>query len=98
MFAVAGLILCATVGAHEPMATSCEPPLRPENEQDDIAWQRFLDEIDAFRECANYAMQRHQEAAQQHQQAARAAVDKWNRFVHGSLNAPQDFPHEPDSP
>jgi hypothetical protein len=91
------LFVGAQIHAHEPMRHDCTAPLRPVNDQDDRQWQRFLDEIDAFRECVNAAKSRHESAQIAHQQAARSAVEDWNEFARTSLNAPEDFPHEASS-
>jgi hypothetical protein len=80
--------------AHEPMGHSCSAPARPANDQDDVLWQRFLDDIDVFRNCVTRTKERHEDAVSQHQDAARAAVESWNAFVRTSLNAPEDFPWE----
>jgi hypothetical protein len=82
--------------AHQPMEHDCVAPVRPENDQDDVAWHRFLEEIDAFQSCVTAHADRHQAASEAHQRAAFAAVDAWNDFVRSSLNAPEDFPWPPE--
>ena len=92
---ILAILLLASSGAslaHEPMAHSCTAPERPEDDQNDVLWQQFMSEIDAFRACVNDKMQWHQSAADAHQQEAREIVDLWNEFVRTSLNAPEDFP------
>ncbi len=83
--------------AHEPMQHDCIAPIRPVDDQDDVLWQTFLAEIDEFQACVNAGTQRHQTASREHQDAARATVDLWNRFVKTSLNAPEDFPWPPEA-
>jgi hypothetical protein len=53
--------------------------------------------VDIFRACTNLALQDNEAAVETHQQAARHAVSRWNLFVQHSLNAPTDFPFEPQS-
>lgn len=84
------------VFAHTPMIHDCSAPVRPTDDQDDLRWSRFLEEISAFQNCVTREADRHQAAAQAHQQAAMAAVDAWNEFVRTSLNAPEDFPWPPE--
>ena len=90
------LCLSATTLAHEPMAHACEPPERPLNDQDDVAWQAFMSRIDTFRGCVNDKMAWHQAAADTHSDNARNVVALWNDFVQTSLNAPADFPWPPE--
>ncbi len=78
------------------MQHDCVAPIRPADDQDDGLWQTFLAEIDDFQTCVNAGTQRHQAAAREHQDAARATVEIWNRFVKSSLNAPEDFPWPPE--
>ncbi|NKC01496.1 MAG: hypothetical protein GKR90_23765 [Pseudomonadales bacterium] len=86
----------ATAEPHEERPFECVAPVRPEDDQNDALWQRFLAEIDAFRNCVNQDMQWHQAASVAHQARARAAVEAWNAFVTSSLNAPEDFPFPPE--
>ncbi len=81
---------------HEAMQFACAAPERPIDDANDLLWQRFLQEIDAYRTCVQRAMDQHQVAATQHQAAARSAVTSWNEFVRTSLNAPEDFPWPPE--
>jgi hypothetical protein len=81
-----------SVQAHEPMQHDCVSPIRPVNDQDNVVWQRFLDDIDRYRSCVSIAQERHEAAGRAHQEAARDAVQSWNDFVRTSLNAPGDFP------
>ena len=90
-----GLCLAVPLAAHEPMRHDCVAPVRPVDDQNDRLWSAFLGEIDAFQSCVTAAADRHQAAADAHHQAAREAVDAWNRFVRTSLNAPEDFPWPP---
>ena len=77
------------------MTIDCVAPVRPADDQNDELWHRFLTEIDEFQACITAAADRHQAWADEHQQAAFAAVDAWNDFVRTSLNAPEDFPWPP---
>ncbi len=90
------VLLAPSVFAHEPINGVCIAPERPHDDQDDVLWQRFLADIDAFRACINDLKEFHQASSAQHQADARLAVEAWNEFVHTSLNAPQDFPHNPE--
>ena len=78
--------------AHPLSLKTCEAPTRPQDEQDNVLWQTFLDDIDSFRACARAHMVWHQDAVVEHQQSAKLAVEQWNIFVRDSLNAPEDFP------
>ena len=73
----------------------CVAPVRPADDQNDVLWQRFLGEIDAFRACVNTQMEWHQNQADWHHAEARVTVERWNTFVRTSLNAPADFPWPP---
>ena len=76
-------------------AHGCNAPLRPVDDQDDRNWQRFLDEVDHFRQCiSDYATANHA-ASRIHSEAANAATLEWNDFVRDSLNVPEDFPWSP---
>ena len=96
LFALIMLTMSATAFAHEPMDHACAAPERPANDQDDLQWQRFMRDIDAFRDCVNAKMEWHQNAANVHNDNARQVVTLWNDFVQTSLNAPEDFPWPPD--
>lgn len=97
-FVLSALIITfgSTAQAHLPMEHACVAPLRPANDQDDVLWNAFLAEIDAFQGCVTTEADRHQAASDAHQRAAFAAVDAWNDFVRDSLNAPEDFPWPPE--
>lgn len=82
--------------AHPPMQHGCIAPERPADDQNDLLWGQFLEEINEFQTCISQSADRHQAASDEHQRAAFAAVDAWNDFVHSSLNAPEDFPWPPD--
>ncbi len=92
ILAVLLLTGAAMVQAHEPMDHVCTAPERPEDDQNEVLWQQFMTEIDAFRACVNHKMEWHQKAADIHQQNAQEVVALWNDFVQTSLNAPEDFP------
>jgi hypothetical protein len=84
--------------AHELDPVECDAPIRPADDQNDLLWQAFLNEIDEFRDCVTQQMALHEQAAKSHQAAAREAVENWNAFVRDSLNAPEDFPWPPEPP
>ena len=90
------ILMTSVAAAHEPMQHVCVAPERPLNESDDVLWQGFVSEIDAFRDCVNDKMEWHQEAANIHEENARQVVNVWNDFVQTSLNAPEDFPWPPE--
>jgi hypothetical protein len=90
------LVGAVPVQAHEPMNHGCTAPSRPVDDQNDLLWSQFLQDIDAFQTCITNAADRHQAASDAHQRAAFAAVDAWNDFVRTSLNAPEDFPWPPE--
>ncbi|MCZ6640901.1 MAG: hypothetical protein O7F71_04950 [Gammaproteobacteria bacterium] len=89
--------LPCSASAHEPMQNDCGAPTRPADDQNDLSWQKFLDEIDVFQACINTTVERHQAASSEHQEVARLTVGRWNRFVQQSLNAPEDFPWPPET-
>lgn len=82
--------------AHNPPPPpDCVAPSRPADDQNDVSWQRFLADVDAFRVCiSDYASANHA-AAEAHHRAANDATLVWNRFVHSELNVPEDFPWPP---
>ena len=96
LIALVLLGLSGTVYAHEPMNHACSPPERPLDDQNDMAWQAFMHEIDGFRDCINDKMAWHQSAADRHNDNARQVVTLWNDFVQTSLNAPEDYPWPPE--
>lgn len=89
VFAVCGI---SPVSAHDGIVRECHPPERPENDQDDVAWQAFIKQVETFRHCVSDKMQWHELAAVRHNETARLEVERWNEFVRSSLNAPEDFP------
>ena len=92
LIALVLLTVCSTVFAHEPMSDACSPPERPADDQNDVLWQAFMNEIDGFRNCVNDKMVWHEAAADKHNDNARQVVTLWNDFVQTSLNVPEDFP------
>ncbi len=94
--------LCLTAlpaRAHEsPPPRHCVAPTRPADEQNDVLWQRFLTDVDAFRACISSYVEANNRAADIHRQAAREATMEWNRFVHAELNVPADYPWPPKGP
>lgn len=96
ILALAGLLLGAAGHAYEaPPDHGCSAPSRPADEAHDRRWQAFLDDVDAYRACISSYMERQQQAAIAHRQAARAAADEWNHFVRNEMNVPSDFPWPP---
>ncbi len=101
---VCAVVLACTAGgasAHTeilnaPVVHSCDAPVRPEDDQDDIRWRAFLNEVETFRRCVNDKMEWHKAAAAAHHQNAHEVVQAWNTFVRLSLNAPEDFPWSGD--
>ncbi len=92
------LMICVSplVLAHEPMNHACIAPERPQDDQNDAQWNRFVADINTFRDCVNHKMEWHQSAAQTHSENAQQVVSLWNEFVRTSLNAPEDFPWPPE--
>jgi hypothetical protein len=91
-------VLAAPPGtlAHAPApAPGCTAPTRPANDQNDVLWQRFLDDVDAFRACISDFAEANHRAAEVHNQAANEATLIWNRFVRAELNVPEDYPWPP---
>ena len=95
--ALAAIAVVAPVGAHSPAAAhGCTAPTRPANDQDDLLWQRFLDDVDAFRACISAYADANHRASEVHREAANAATVDWNRFVRAELNVPEDYPWPPE--
>ncbi len=93
-FALAvALLFPAVVLAHSPQPThACTQPVRPPDKNDADVWNRFVDQVDAYRDCMSTFITQNNEAADRHRAAANSATEEWNAFVHGSLNVPEDFP------
>ncbi len=93
-FALAvALLIPAVVLAHTPQPTHpCTQPVRPPDKNDVDVWNRFADQVDAYRACMSQFITQNNEAADRHRAAANAATEEWNAFVHSSLNVPEDFP------
>lgn len=81
---------------HEPVdAPGCSAPRRPVDDQDDVLWQRFLDQVDGFRACISTYAEVNHRASATHRDAANRATVAWNRFVRTELNVPADYPWPP---
>ncbi len=94
---LAGSLLSAAAAAHDPApAHACREPVRPADDQDDVLWQRFLDDVDAYRDCISRFVDANQAAAAAHGEAARSATGDWNAFVRRELNVPEDYPWPPE--
>ncbi len=82
--------------AHDPVPDhGCRAPERPENDQDDVLWQGFLDAVDGYRQCISDFAAANRRAAQAHSRAANQATQAWNAFVRRELNVPEDYPWPP---
>ncbi len=97
------MTLCLVTGslssAHsEPPGHGCTAPGRPVDDQDDVAWQRYLDDVDGYRACISDFADANRQAARVHNQAANAATQDWNGFVKRKLNVPEDYPWPPPDP
>lgn len=92
------LLVSPAVGlAHpSPPPRDCVTPTRPADDQNDELWQRFLDDVDAFRDCISRYVDANQAAARVHNEAARQATLEWNGFVRSTLNVPEDYPWPPE--
>ena len=89
-------MIVAPVAAHSPaVGHACTAPARPANDQDDVLWQRFLDDVDGFRACISAYAEANHRASDVHREAANAATLDWNRFVRAELNVPEDYPWPP---
>ena len=94
---VGGLAAAGAPRAHSPAPEhGCTAPVRPSDDRDDIRWQRFLDDVDAFRACISDYVAANYHAADVHQDAANEATMAWNRFVRAELNVPEDYPWPPE--
>ena len=93
--AAAALLIGATSHAHDrSLVLDCEPPVRPASKAAAV-WNNYVDELDGFRQCVSNFIDRHHQAADLHRTAANSATDRWNDYVRGSLNVPEDFPYVP---
>ena len=54
----------AMAESHDNSPFACVSPDRPGDDQNEVLWQRFLVEVEAFRECVDQDLQRHQLVAQ----------------------------------
>jgi hypothetical protein len=83
--------------AHSPApAHGCDAPTRPADDQNDLLWQHFLDDVDTFRACISNFAEANHEAAGIHNEVANQATLDWNRFVRAELNVPEDYPWPPE--
>lgn len=90
------LLAAAGAAAHDPPpGHGCAAPARPADDQNDVLWQRYLDDVDAFRACISNFVDASQAAAEAHGDAARRATADWNDFVRANLNVPEDYPWPP---
>jgi hypothetical protein len=93
------LAAAPTAQAHSPASThGCTAPTRPADDQNDVLWQRFLDDVDAFRACVSSYAEANRRAAEIHSNAANDATLVWNQFVRAELNVPEDYPWPPQEP
>jgi len=93
---LAAALVPAAFAHAPPPRHDCVAPSRPADEQNDVLWQRFLDDVDEFRACISEFVDHNQAAAGAHTEAARAATLDWNAFVRSDLNVPEDFPWPPE--
>jgi hypothetical protein len=97
--ALGALVGAPATGAHEASpAHGCTAPVRPADEQDDLLWAAFLEDVDRFRACISSHVDANYAAADRHREAAERAALEWNHFVRDSLNAPKDYPWPPPAP
>jgi hypothetical protein len=82
--------LPAQVPAH-----NCQMPARPADLHDHARWNRFVDDVDAYRACMNAFIEHSRSLARAHQDAAASTAEEWNAFVRSSLNVPEHFPWPP---
>lgn len=83
-------------GHDVPPQAGCPAPARPADDQNDLLWQAYLEDVDNFRQCISDFVDANQAAAVTHNEAARQATEAWNEFVRTSLNVPEDFPWPPE--
>ena len=95
LLVVAALVSQSAVAAAVPASPTCVQPVRPPDKSDSVAWNRFVDQVDAYRSCMNAFIVENHAAADRYRAAANAATEEWNDFVHRSLNVPEDFPWPP---
>jgi len=93
---LAATLVPAAFAHSPPPLHDCAAPTRPADDQNDILWQQFLDDVAAFRVCISDFVDANRAAATAHTEAARAATLDWNGFVRSGLNVPEDFPWPPE--
>ena len=90
---VVGCVFAVPLLAHQPAPVhQCEAPVRPVDDQDDVAWQSYLTAVDEFRGCIDHYSQANRAASRAHTDAANSATQDWNVYVKEHLNVPEDFP------
>jgi len=63
----------------------CIKPYKPANFNNQEEYNSFRREVDAYKECIEDFAKEQEAAAKVHQDAANAAVDEWNSYLHGEL-------------
>ncbi len=96
VIAAAALGVAPVRGHDVPPQPGCQAPTRPADDQNDLLWQAYLEDVDNFRQCISDFVDANQAAAVTHNEAARQATEAWNEFVRTSLNVPEDFPWPPE--
>lgn len=91
------LLVAAYAAGDTQVAHSCDAPVRPINDSEDITWNAFIADVDDYRECISTFVESNHAAADVHRNAANQATKDWNEFVHRELNVPEDFPWTPDN-
>jgi hypothetical protein len=64
-----------------PPSHGCRKPYKPYQFTSEHELEMFRAEVDRFEACIDRFVEEQKEAAQAHRDAAKAAIDDWNRFV-----------------
>lgn len=65
---------------------SCSKPYKPYefSSRDDL--NRFMDDVENYKQCINDFIDEENQSIQTHQDAINSAIDEWNNFVNIELN------------
>lgn len=60
---------------------SCYEPSIPYEFNDDFERQRFINEVEEYKECLSDFVDEQNDAVKNHQAAAQEAIEEWNSFA-----------------
>jgi hypothetical protein len=82
-----GLVAVANIARADdwPPAHHCRKPIKPYRFTSEYEVDSFKNDVEAYERCIDEFVRQQQEAAQTHKDAAKKAIDEWNRFVRFEL-------------